>query len=71
MAERKATAATMPEISACQSGVLYARNGAAYVQPASPQVWGRPVGLITSPDGSLLIAEAGQGVVWRVSYQGN
>lgn len=40
-------------------------------QAAPPQVWGRPVGLITGPDGSLLIAEDGQGVVWRVSYRGN
>ena len=40
-------------------------------QPAPPQVWGRPVGIITGPDGSLLIAEDGQGVVWRVSYRGN
>ncbi|UPL50233.1 PQQ-dependent sugar dehydrogenase [Hymenobacter sublimis] len=40
-------------------------------QAAPPQVWGRPVGLITGPDGSLLIAEDGAGVVWRVSYRGN
>ncbi|MDO7876163.1 PQQ-dependent sugar dehydrogenase [Hymenobacter sp. ASUV-10] len=40
-------------------------------QPAPPQVWGRPVGLLSAPDGSLLIAEDGQGIVWRVSYGGN
>ncbi|UOQ72870.1 PQQ-dependent sugar dehydrogenase [Hymenobacter cellulosilyticus] len=40
-------------------------------QAAPPQVWGRPVGIITGPDGSLLIAEDGTGIVWRVSYRGN
>ncbi|TGE27454.1 PQQ-dependent sugar dehydrogenase [Hymenobacter metallicola] len=39
-------------------------------QAAPPQVWGRPVGIITGPDGSLLIAEDGNGIVWRVSYRG-
>lgn len=39
-------------------------------QKATPQVWGRPVGVITGADGSLLIADDGAGVVWRVSYQG-
>ncbi|GGF26435.1 PQQ-dependent sugar dehydrogenase [Hymenobacter cavernae] len=36
---------------------------------AAPQVWGRPVGVITAADGSLLIAEDGGGVIWRVSYK--
>jgi len=37
---------------------------------ATPQVWGRPVGLITAADGSLLIADDGAGVIWRVRYKG-
>lgn len=39
-------------------------------QVGTPQVWGRPVGVITAADGSLLIADDGAGVVWRVSYRG-
>ncbi|HEY0139399.1 MAG TPA: sorbosone dehydrogenase family protein [Thermoanaerobaculia bacterium] len=31
------------------------------------EVWGRPVGLLVLPDGSLLISEDGNGVIWRVS----
>jgi glucose/arabinose dehydrogenase len=33
-------------------------------------VWGRPVGVTTAADGSLLISEDANGTVWRVSYQG-
>lgn len=39
-------------------------------QQATPQVWGRPVGLITGADGSLLIADDGAGGIWRASYRG-
>jgi glucose/arabinose dehydrogenase len=33
-------------------------------------VWGRPVGLAVSHDGSLLVSEDGNGTIWRVSYEG-
>lgn len=33
-------------------------------------VWGRPVGVATAPDGSLLVSDDGSGSLWRVSYQG-
>lgn len=36
--------------------------------PASRRVWGRPVGLLVLRDGSLLIADDGAGVIWRVTY---
>ena len=32
------------------------------------QVWGRPVDVATAPDGSLLVTEDGNGVIWRVSF---
>jgi glucose/arabinose dehydrogenase len=32
------------------------------------QVWGRPVGLLQMPDGSLLVSDDGGNRVWRVSY---
>ncbi|MCY7344726.1 MAG: sorbosone dehydrogenase family protein [Pyrinomonadaceae bacterium] len=35
----------------------------------SPEVWGRPVGLLVNADGSLLIADDGAKKIWRVSYQ--
>jgi glucose/arabinose dehydrogenase len=33
-------------------------------------VWGRPVGVATAQDGSLLVSDDGSGSVWRVSYAG-
>jgi glucose/arabinose dehydrogenase len=37
--------------------------------PAGPKVWGRPVGVTMLPDGSLLIADDGANVIWRVTYR--
>jgi glucose/arabinose dehydrogenase len=34
-------------------------------------VWGRPVGVVVAPDGSLLVSDDGSGSVWRVRYTGN
>lgn len=36
--------------------------------PSSRFVWGRPVGLLVMRDGSLLVADDGAGVIWRVTY---
>ena len=33
-------------------------------------VWGRPVGVTTSTDGSLLVSDDGTNSIWRVSYTG-
>ena len=33
-------------------------------------VWGRPVGVATARDGSLLVSDDGSGSIWRVSYKG-
>jgi glucose/arabinose dehydrogenase len=38
--------------------------------PASKAVWGRPVGLLVLPDGSLLVSDDGAGVIWRVKAEG-
>jgi glucose/arabinose dehydrogenase len=32
-------------------------------------VWGRPVGVAVSPDGSLFVSEDGSGTIWRVSKE--
>jgi len=32
-------------------------------------VWGRPVGVATAADGSLLVSDDGSGSLWRVSYK--
>jgi glucose/arabinose dehydrogenase len=37
----------------------------------SGQPWGRPVGIATAPDGSLLVTDDGAPIIWRVSYAGN
>lgn len=33
-------------------------------------VWGRPVGVVVAPDGSLLVSDDGARVIWRVTYTG-
>lgn len=37
--------------------------------PTGPNTWGRPVGLLVLPDGSLLFTEEANGRIYRVSYQ--
>ena len=36
--------------------------------PRKKEVWGRPVGLLLLPDGSLLMTDDGGKKVWRISY---
>jgi glucose/arabinose dehydrogenase len=38
--------------------------------PDKKEVWGRPVGLLQMPDGSLLVSDDGGRKIWRVSYRG-
>jgi glucose/arabinose dehydrogenase len=38
--------------------------------PDSPEVWGRPVGVMEMTDGSLLVSDDGGKKVWRISYKG-
>ena len=38
------------------------------IDPSGPTTWGRPVGLLVMPDGSLLITEEANGVIYRVAY---
>ncbi len=38
------------------------------VDPSVPSVWGRPVGLAITKDGSLLVTDEAGGKIWRVSY---
>lgn len=33
------------------------------------EVWGRPVGLLQLPDGSLLVSEDGNNRIWRISFK--
>ena len=34
------------------------------------EAWGRPVGLLQLPDGSLLVSDDGGNRIWRVTYAG-
>jgi glucose/arabinose dehydrogenase len=34
------------------------------------KVWGRPVGITVAKDGSLLVTDDGEGLIWRISYAG-
>jgi glucose/arabinose dehydrogenase len=38
--------------------------------PTQKEVWGRPVGLLQMPDGSLLFSDDGGHTIWRVSFTG-
>lgn len=38
------------------------------LDPTKKEVWGRPVGLLELPDGSLLMTDDGGNKVWRISY---
>lgn len=40
------------------------------ISPDVRDVWGRPVGLMELPDGSLLISDDGGKKIWRLSYKG-
>jgi len=40
------------------------------IAPDQREVWGRPVGLLQLPDGSLLITDDGGNKVWHLSYKG-
>ncbi|MBD3880610.1 sorbosone dehydrogenase family protein [Phormidium tenue FACHB-886] len=40
------------------------------LNPSEPTVWGRPVGTLVLPDGSLLFTDEGNGRIYRVQYQG-
>jgi glucose/arabinose dehydrogenase len=44
--------------------------GGWMLAPEKKEVWGRPVGLLQMPDGSLLVSDDGGRKVWRVSYKG-
>ncbi|WP_036486148.1 sorbosone dehydrogenase family protein [Myxosarcina sp. GI1] len=39
-------------------------------EPSVPTTWGRPVGLLVLPDGSLLFTEESNGRIYRVRYSG-
>jgi glucose/arabinose dehydrogenase len=43
--------------------------GGWMLAPDKKEVWGRPVGLLQMPDGSLLVTDDGGRKVWRISYK--
>ena len=40
------------------------------LNPAGPTTWGRPVGLLVLPDGSLLLSEEANNRIYRIQYHG-
>jgi glucose/arabinose dehydrogenase len=40
------------------------------LDPNKREVWGRPVGLLQLPDGSLLVSDDGGNKIWRIFYKG-
>lgn len=40
------------------------------LDPSKREVWGRPVGLLQMPDGSMLVSDDGGRKVWRIYYKG-
>lgn len=41
-----------------------------WLDDASQEVWGRPVDVLTMPDGSLLVSDDYAGVIYRISHSG-
>jgi glucose/arabinose dehydrogenase len=41
------------------------------LDPKKREVWGRPVGLLQLPDGSLLVSDDGGGKLWRIDFRGS
>lgn len=41
------------------------------LKPSGPTTWGRPVGLLALPDGSLLVTEEANNRIYRIQYQGS
>jgi glucose/arabinose dehydrogenase len=41
------------------------------LDPRKREVWGRPVGLLQLPDGSLLVSDDGGSKLWRIRYGGS
>ncbi|MDB9312408.1 sorbosone dehydrogenase family protein [Spirulina sp. CS-785/01] len=39
------------------------------LDPSGPTTWGRPVGLLVLPDGSLLLTEEANGRIYRIQYK--
>jgi glucose/arabinose dehydrogenase len=39
------------------------------LDPTKREVWGRPVGLLQLPDGSLLVSDDGGNRLWHISYK--
>jgi glucose/arabinose dehydrogenase len=50
------------------AGPLREVVGGWMLSPDSPEVWGRPVGLLQLPDGSLLISDDGARTIWKLTY---
>jgi glucose/arabinose dehydrogenase len=44
--------------------------GGWMLAPDKKEVWGRPVGLLQLPDGSMLVSDDGGRKLWRISYKG-
>jgi len=42
--------------------------GGWMLDPGRKEVWGRPVGLLQMPDGSMLVSDDGGNRLWRLSY---
>ena len=51
------------------SGAAREFLGGFMISPDNRGVWGRPVGLMTLADGSLLVTDDGGNKIWRVSYK--
>jgi glucose/arabinose dehydrogenase len=53
-----------------KSNGVYEEFLTGFVNPDGT-VWGRPVGVTTMPDGSLLVSDDEYKAIWRVAYTGN
>jgi glucose/arabinose dehydrogenase len=47
---------------------IYTKGGLGWWLQDDNTAWGRPVDLLVMPDGALLLADDGAGVIYRISY---
>lgn len=58
-----------PQVSPEGKSVGHRIVAEGWLQP-NGTVWGRPVGLLVMPDGSVLMGDDTRGAVYRISYEG-
>ena len=63
------TAAVLPLAGLLLTGDAAAQQAPAQDPKATPPTWGRPVDLLQLKDGSILVSDDFNGIIYRISYK--